>query len=623
MALPHACFTGRRFPDASTRLICLALLVAWPAVAAAQSGTITGAVRGVDGGTALPLPGVSVCYRDAYSSWGRCQTTDASGRYSFDLPALPPSPVGSGRYYVHTQNNLGYTDEVYNDVLCPNDCSSSFFQFGAPIALTAGLVFTADFALDRGGVITGTVTDASTSAPLAGVAIHLVGLETLTPPFRPIARRSAQTDASGGYAFQGLPAGRYYAFTCSGGSGWDCPSDLGYVNEYYDNIPCGAGCNEEDAPNGTPIDVALGATTSGRDFALDRGGRITGTITDALTTLPIADACVFVFDVVGEQVVEAGEDCADATGVYDVGGLPSGAYFAYAYAPTSGHAPELYDNIPCIQDGCRAFLAAATPIAVTLGTTTPGRDFALNPGGSVRGVVRDAVNSEPLPYVPVALVVRAHGAAWVVAEAQTNALGEYSVAGLPGGTYYAFTSHDNYLNEIYDDIPCPGGQCALSQLATAGTAIPVTTGTVTAGIDFGLRTDVPPAPPVGLGAGVDNYTVTLNWYSPLEGGLATSYVVEAGLAPGAPLLFLPTAQRYFVASPVGPGRYYVRVRAVNSHGTSAPSEEILVIVTANGADGSPPSKAPRYVQGWMSGPRLTLTWQRAYDGTGVPDAYVL
>jgi predicted phage tail protein len=74
--------------------------------------------------------------------------------------------------------------------------------------------------------------------------------------------------------------------------------------------------------------------------------------------------------------------------------------------------------------------------------------------------------------------------------------------------------------------------------------------------------------------------VTLSWQAPTAGGDATGYIVEAGTGPG-----LTNVARLFTGSPdpsfrvaAPAGRYYVRVRAVNGHGQSAPSDEILVTV---------------------------------------------
>jgi len=90
-----------------------------------------------------------------------------------------------------------------------------------------------------------------------------------------------------------------------------------------------------------------------------------------------------------------------------------------------------------------------------------------------------------------------------------------------------------------------------------------------------------PGPPAGLTADVAaGRLVTLAWQASGAGGAPGSHVVEAGSAPGlSDVAILPSpgpTPSFTVVAP--PGRYYVRVRAVNEHGTSAPSEEIAVHV---------------------------------------------
>ena len=88
-----------------------------------------------------------------------------------------------------------------------------------------------------------------------------------------------------------------------------------------------------------------------------------------------------------------------------------------------------------------------------------------------------------------------------------------------------------------------------------------------------------PGAPRGLSARVAGTTVTLSWSGP-EAGYATSYVLEAGTAPGT-----SNAAR----ANVGPGTslvvpnvpantYYVRVIAMNGNAPSGPSNEIVVKV---------------------------------------------
>ena len=85
--------------------------------------------------------------------------------------------------------------------------------------------------------------------------------------------------------------------------------------------------------------------------------------------------------------------------------------------------------------------------------------------------------------------------------------------------------------------------------------------------------------PGPLTASVAGGTVTLVW-----GGVggASSYVLEAGSSSGASNLAASdtgSTATSFVATAVPPGSYYVRIKARNSCGTSAASNELLVTVS--------------------------------------------
>ena len=89
------------------------------------------------------------------------------------------------------------------------------------------------------------------------------------------------------------------------------------------------------------------------------------------------------------------------------------------------------------------------------------------------------------------------------------------------------------------------------------------------------------APPAGLSFTVNGSNVTLLWSYPAGSTPPGSFVIEAGSIPGAANLAnfdtLSTAKGYF-APGVGPGTYFVRVRAKNACGVSGSSNEIVVKV---------------------------------------------
>ena len=130
-----------------------------------------------------------------------------------------------------------------------------------------------------------------------------------------------------------------------------------------------------------------------------------------------------------------------------------------------------------------------------------------------------------------------------------------------------------------------------------------------------------PGAPTGLSAIVNGSTVTLNWSAPSSGGAITTYVVEAGSAPGLSDLApagVPTNNALTsVTFPGVPfGRYYLRVRGQNSVGPGAPSNEILVVV------GSPPG-VPSGLSATVTVPQIvTLTWSAPTTGGPVTN-YVL
>lgn len=90
----------------------------------------------------------------------------------------------------------------------------------------------------------------------------------------------------------------------------------------------------------------------------------------------------------------------------------------------------------------------------------------------------------------------------------------------------------------------------------------------------------PPAP-AALLAAVQGQSVTLSWAAGAPAPQTLRYVLEVGSAPGLSDIFTGLdvgLQTSFAASGVPPGNYYVRVRAGNYTGLSAPSNEVVVQV---------------------------------------------
>ncbi len=369
--------------------------------------------------------------------------TDADGSYM--VPGLP-----TGDYVIYTSNPQGYLPEVYDDVRCDTGYCEPTDGTSIPViagAITSGI----DLALNRGGQISGTVTEAATGAPIANVSLRLWDRDGQSLPV------FARTNQNGQFLITGLWADSYFV---------TADSQL-YRDELYDNIDCQGGC---DPRTGTAIEVSFDATTEGVDFALDRLGAISGSVLDAVTGLPITTADIEVYN---DSGLLAGFAFVDETGAYEVGGLAAGNYFVATFS--FDYRDEVFDDQPC---GRFCDPSIGTPIPVTLGSTTPNIDFALDRLGMITGTVTHAVTGAPLAYVDIT-IFDDNGSS--IEFGFTGVAGDYLVDRLFPGTYTARASSFEYVSELYDEIPC-SANCD----PTTGTPIPVSLNTVAEGVDFTL-----------------------------------------------------------------------------------------------------------------------------------------
>jgi hypothetical protein len=123
--------------------------------ALAVGGQIAGRVT--ETGTSTGLAGVSISISNANGVIVANRQTDSTG--AFVTQGLPPAT-----YYVRTSNTPGYVDKVFDN----RQCLACNPNIGTPIVVTAGAIQTANFALDRGGVVAGRITDANSAQPVSG-----------------------------------------------------------------------------------------------------------------------------------------------------------------------------------------------------------------------------------------------------------------------------------------------------------------------------------------------------------------------------------------------------------------------------------------------------------------------
>lgn len=123
---------------------------------------------------------------------------------------------------------------------------------------------------------------------------------------------------------------------------------------------------------------------------------------------------------------------------------------------------------------------------------------------------------------------------------------------------------------------------------------------------------------------VQGNSVTLSW-APPSGAAPTSYVIEAGLTPGASQFVFDTgtAQTLINVQGVPNGTYYARIRGRDASGVGPASSEITVVVTGGG--GPPcfgPPGVPANVVATIIGSVAALTWMEPTTGCE-PQSYVI
>lgn len=138
-----------------------------------------------------------------------------------------------------------------------------------------------------------------------------------------------------------------------------------------------------------------------------------------------------------------------------------------------------------------------------------------------------------------------------------------------------------------------------------------------AGVTAPAAADELPGPPTSLAVTVSNDTLTIlfAWRAPLLGGPVSSYIVEAGTAPGASdALRVDTgSESTSYTRPLLPnGVYYARVRARNVSGTGDPSNEVSFTVGCVVPD-PPTGLAYRVDRG-----TVTFSWNRPSFGDPFP-----
>ena len=418
-------------------------------------GIIEGYVR--DAETDLPLSNINVGANRTDHSGGESACTDENGYYIiYGLPY--------GDYVVNAGEDWSWCHEGPSEYVREYYDNAYFEEDATPVPVDQNTspVTGIDFYLERGGAITGRVTDAGGS-PLENVRVQANTYDDGSHYYR-----SAWTDASGTYTITGLVDEDYRVAV---ENSENMPGD--YAQQYW---PYTFAHDLAER-----VEIREGDTQTGIDFALQPGGVIVGYVLDQ-NDQPLANLQVGA-DLLDDQGGRG--SCTDQNGYFELGMLMYSEYAVYAGGDWDWCRQEQSEYVRTYFDGVY-FRDEATPLLVD--SPTPLGPFTIRPatGGYIAGTVVDD-GSIPLPGIRVEARLSRSGEdcpwCWeTMADTETEADGTYLLGPLPPYDYVVYACVDCnqpgllLVSEYYDNAYSP-------EMANP---VPVQLQQTTGGIDFQL-----------------------------------------------------------------------------------------------------------------------------------------
>ncbi|HXG90170.1 MAG TPA: M12 family metallo-peptidase [Vicinamibacterales bacterium] len=263
----------------------------------------------------------------------------------------------------------------------------------------------------------------------------------------------------------------------------------------------------------------------------------------------------------------------------------SGGLFSYSYGFKDAARGFRTVMAYACENGCGRVLNWSNPSVAQNGepTGTATQNNALSLGNAAFTVAnfRQAATGSPtppgsVPSAPTGLTAAVNGT--------TVTLGWNAVAGATGYTLQVGRSETTFdvfngpvgnTTSVSGAVPAATYFWRLLAVNAAGSSPPSGVAQFVVGVGC-----TAPTAPQHLTFNVSGGTVTLNWLAPVNGSTPITYVIEAGSAPGEINLYNAgtgsTAPGAVAQAP--PGTYYVRIRAQNGCGFSAPSNEQVITV---------------------------------------------
>jgi hypothetical protein len=367
-------------------------------------GTITGLVR-LRGKTGEPLRGICVdVFSPTNPNDSGFATSGKGGKYVVEgLPAdsyeVQASASGCG--------NLGnYAPAQYPHAVHVADART-----------TPGI----NLYMQPGGTLTGTVTDAATAKPLAGICVSDGAFDF------------AVSGKNGRYKIDQLPAER----TTVGFSG-GCRNAGSYAPQYYDDQVAKEAAQQ--------VTVTAGQVTGGINAAMLPGATIAGRVTNS-DGRPVSEVCLAILpaDLSGYGIF-GGDTWTNAAGSYAEANLAPGdyavAFFSGCLGPSNASVTQWFKGQPAE--------AAAGLVEAGAGAEVSGIDAVVGRGGAIAGTVTSTAG-QPIDFDCITAINRRTGQP--SGFQSLSGSGTYTVSSLAPGKYTVVAADcllgDNFAPIVY------------------------------------------------------------------------------------------------------------------------------------------------------------------------------
>ncbi|MFH1110427.1 MAG: carboxypeptidase regulatory-like domain-containing protein [Planctomycetota bacterium] len=491
-------------------------------------GAISGWVTESDGVT--PLSGAWVGVFDESLCLVSYTFTQIDG--TFVTCGVPPGQ------YILTASELDcsyFTPQTYNALLGYPWMYDNWANAARILVREGETVSNINFALPEGGTIEGKVTEQDGTTWIEGATIILRESDQSWGA-------STTTNVDGTYVFCSLPAGEYVL------EAWG-PEGAYFTQRTYAGLP-GNLWTRDNWQRATRIPVVAGETVSEINFALDRGGRILGTV-----ILPdggaVSDGNVFVqaYDEYGWHIAGTETGAEGQPGNYAFT-LDPGRYYLNVFM--HGNAAAEYCFLaPVTYDGhagaftwynCNGRLSELEAVQVLLEQDVPDVDFVMPAGGTISGYVSQSDGVTPIADADVN--VYDENGCWV---ANTRSLsdGTYTICNVPSGEDIldAWGPEGTYFTQqTYAGLAGNLNTRENRQYATRVTVVP---GETTPDIDFAL----------GLGGRILGTVLVSNQE------VVSNATVQAFDEDGSHIQGVGTDWSGNYALTLDPGAYYLNVLA--------------------------------------------------------------